>query len=108
MYLEQKLLVNSKVKNHNGGKNPNTKNSSGYIINISCPKNKKFEPCIFCSSDNQPASHPVYKCDKFPDATSKVDQIMAMKGCVQFSSLNHTLNHILTVKLLFFPLFHAK
>ena len=68
-----------------------TKSASGYAAKVTFEKEKlKFHPCVLCSTVDCDASHPIYKCERFPDARSKVDKLILLKGCTKCSNLRHT------------------
>lgn len=52
------------------------------------PKPLKFRQCVLCGDDKTP-SHPIYKCERFPDGKSKVSRLLELKGCVKCGYTNH-------------------
>ena len=88
-YLEQKGREGCRNKFKFREKSSNDKNSASYAVNISY-KNKSFQPCSLCSIEGHSANHPVYRCDKYPDAKAKLERLKAIKGCIKCCSLRHS------------------
>ena len=53
-------------------------------------KEKSFKLCSICSkTDNQEASHPIFKCDKFESASAKVEKLKSLGACIKCSGITH-------------------
>ena len=89
----QESLKSSKIKKNSKGQSENgtpSKAASSYAAKVYYQKDKaKFHPCVLCSTADQEANHPIYKCESFNDACSKVDKLISLKGCSKCSNLNH-------------------
>ena len=90
--------------------NKNSKSSSNYATNVSyVQKPSHFFPCVLCSAEGKPASHPIYKCEIFPDVNAKLDKIKLLNGCLKCASLSHTAekcNFIFKMKCKFCKAWH--
>jgi len=53
-------------------------------------KSSNFRQCLLCpKKENSPPTHPIYKCEKYPDAKSKIKRIVELNGCVKCGYTNH-------------------
>ena len=54
------------------------------------PKKRSFKPCSICTKlDRSDASHPIYKCEKFPTPKSKIEKLKELSGCLKCGGLTH-------------------
>lgn len=87
-YLNCQKLSNENVKLIR-----NTASSKDSVIGMAVDvkyKGPSFKPCSICSNlEGKDANHPIYKCDKNPSVSSKLEQIKKLKGCIRCSNLNH-------------------
>ena len=90
----QESLKSSKVKKFSKGQSEMaqvtlTKAASGYAAKVTYHKAKvKFHLCVLCSTADQEANHPIYKCERNSDARSAV-KLISLKGCSKCSNLSY-------------------
>lgn len=65
---------------------------TGLAANIQCdlPKTKpklNFRPCILCNPADDP--HPIFKCPKYPDSSSKVGKLKQLGYCIRCAGPTH-------------------
>ena len=83
---------NVEVKNPQSNVEPKNSQSKSLVFAANVNYNRdNYKPCSICSSlDNKPSLHPIYKCDKYKDAKSKISKLKSLKGCIKCGNLSHT------------------
>ena len=53
-------------------------------------RNNNFRQCLLCPlPEKATPTHPIYRCDKYADAKSKIKRINELNGCVRCGYTNH-------------------
>lgn len=75
---------------------PKKESSMASKVDISVPNDKHVNnsrACSLCSKDSKSeADHPIYKCQIYNNASSKISRIKLYHGCEKCSSLSHPTN----------------
>ena len=85
-----------KSKHHRDTSYANKEFKSEQTINATAVDSSKpiLPYCSLCSTkENKDTTHSTFKCEKYPDAQSKIKKIKSVNGCLKCASLTHPTQH---------------
>ena len=58
--------------------------------NATRPTTQKFKPCNLCNEPSKQADHPIFKCNVYPNAKSKIDRLKELNLCTKCANIKHS------------------